>query len=388
MTHVERMWVQLQKAVRDGKIPREKILELYQQTVSDGAKDAVSFFNTHTELKNAPPVHFIIRDFMQNHGVMLLGGISGHNKTWVAGEICRGLLTKMENPNSVEKIFDYFEVLEPAHQIIYLTPELTGGQIYKRLGIGMNLDRFIESGKLLIRSLSIQDGTPATKLLRDRRLLSVIKNADVFCDTLPRFREGSESDVDGNQELASATFALLAEGARTVTALQHSTKAFEKEKVMTLESVIRGSSDIPAMASTAWGIRKVDEVKNLAYVQNVKPRDFEPPEPFLIRLRPDIDKRHRIGMEKPPGVCGSMWQEIEGPKDKKGFCRKLWEANRKVTRKTLQAELKNEFGAGVDNNLLSAWLSEFDQEITGAGRDPRLDDQELPFTPDADAPAF
>jgi hypothetical protein len=157
--------------------------------------------------------------------------------------------------------------------------------------------------------------------------------------------------------------------------LQHSPKGFETQKVMTGENVIRGSGDILAMAATAWGVRKTDEARNLAYIQNVKPRDFMPPDPFLIRLRPDIDQRHRIGMEKPPGTCGTMWQEIEGPKDKKGFCRKLWEKNPKIARRNLAAELKNQFGSAVDNSLLGVWLAEF--KGSGTSQPPQDSDARL-----------
>lgn len=357
----------IEKALKEGKLDARKAIELCQRFLQPEKESSPEeFFNTYDQLVNAPPVRFIAGDFWQSNAITLLAALPGHDKTWVAAEMIRAALTG-------DKLFDYFEVLEPATRVIYLTPENAAGPVYLRLGKALQLGEFIQSGKLLVRTLTISDRTPATKWLTDPRLLRVIENADIFLDTLPRFRKGNENDAEGNQALADALLNLIAEGARSVTALQHSAKGFETQKVMTGENVIRGTGDILAMAATAWGIRKTDEVRNLAYVQNVKPRDFMPPEPFLIRLRPDIDQRHRIGMEKQPGKCGTMWQEIEGPKDKKGFCKKLWENNPKIGRRDLAAELKNQFGSAVDNSLLGAWLSEFKKGTPQPATEPTSD---------------
>jgi hypothetical protein len=201
-------------------------------------------------------------------------------------------------------------------------------------------------------------------------LIEACKGADIFLDTLPRFRPvgAKESDADGNQELADQIFNLLAQGARSVNPLQHSPKNFIHEKTMQLETLLRGSGDIGAMASTVWGFRRLtpadDQTRNLVYVQNVKPRDFLPPEPFLLRLRPDIDDRGLIGMEKKPGECDSMEKEIaacSGPSrpSKKAWAKALFGQDHLIGRPTLNERIKSEYGLGVKDTTLASWLKEW-----------------------------
>jgi len=310
-------------------------------------------------MKNAPPVRFVINGFLQAEGITILGGASGHDKTWVAAATTKALLTG-------EPLFDYFEVVERAVRVIYLAPEINLGQAFYRLCLKFKLDEYIKSRQLLVSTLSI--GRRVS--LIDTEILRICKGADIFLDTLPRFRADGkkESEADGNQELANQIFNLLAQGARSVNPLQHSPKNFINEKTMQLETLLRGSGDIGAMASTVWGFRRVtaadDQTKNLVYVQNVKPRDFLPPEPFLLRLRPDIDERGLIGMEKKPGECGSMEKEIAAcsgtsKQSKKAWAKALFEQNQLIGRPTLNERIKSEYGSGVKDTTLASWLKEW-----------------------------
>ena len=170
--------------------------------------------------------------------------------------------------------------------------------------------------RLLVRTLS-KGPTPC---LSDPRILYAAKSAHVILDTAVRFStEGDENSARDNQQgLASDIFALLGAGARSVLAAHHSPKPFAKENVMRLENVLRGSGDIGAMLTTAWGIKQLDAAQNIIHVENVKPRDFQPCGPFQIIGRPFIDQAGDFLLHKRPGECGSLMDEQEPQRDKGG----------------------------------------------------------------------
>jgi hypothetical protein len=343
-------------ALKSGKLSREDVLQLLEKAPE---KQQSSVFHSYDQMKNAPPVRFVIKDFLQAEGATIFGGPSGHDKTWATIATMKALL-------SGELLFDYFEVVERAEKVIYLAPEINLGQAFYRLCKKFKLDEYIKSGQLLVSTLSI--GRRVSMV--EAEILRLCKDADIFLDTLPRFRgEGKkESEADGNQELANQIFNLLAQGARSVNPLQHSPKNFINEKTMQLETLLRGSGDIGAMASTVWGFRRLtaadDQTRNLVYVQNVKPRDFLPPEPFVLRLRPDIDDRGLIGMEKKPGECESMEKEIAGcsgtsKPGKKAWAKTLFEQDQIISRRLLNDRIKAEYGSGVKDKTLGSWLNEW-----------------------------
>jgi len=318
--------------------------------------DGVPLFHSYEQMKNAPLADFIIENFLQAQAATLVAALASHGKTWLLIEMARALLTG-------EPFCGYFKVLKPATRVIYLVPEITMGAAFKRFCTQFKLDEYLKSGKLLIATLS----TGKKITLDDPELLDRCQDADIILDTLPRFRQigANESDAEGNQQLAEQIFTLQAAGARSVIAAQHSPKKFETETHMTLENVVRGSGDIGAMVATAWGLRRVtaadDQKRCLVYVQNVKPRDFLPPEPFLLRLRPDIDEHGKIGMEKEPGKCGSIEEEknvVSGP-DKKAWAKAEWEKNPKIGRGRLNKLVKDKFSKGVDSSVCEAWLREW-----------------------------
>ena len=80
---------------------------------------------------------------------------------------------------------------------------------------------------------------------------------------------------------------------------------------MTLENIMRGSGDIGAMLSTAWGVRQLDADTNLVHVENVKARDFSPPKPFRIQGRPHIDESGNFKVVAQPGEAGSFADAIK-----------------------------------------------------------------------------
>jgi hypothetical protein len=162
--------------------------------------------------------------------------------------------------------------------------------------------------RLLVRTLS---KGPAPKL-QDARILAAAKGANVVLDTAVRFIEGDESSAtDNNRGLAADIFAMQAAGADTILAAAHSPKAFAQQNFMELENMVRGSGDISAVFATAWGVRQLPS--DIAHIQNIKPRDFEPCGPFQLTARPSIDDTGNFQLYKSPGECGLLADEIPNP---------------------------------------------------------------------------
>jgi hypothetical protein len=120
-----------------------------------------------------------------------------------------------------------------------------------------------------------------------RKAITVMKPV-VFLDTAIRFSLSTdENSAAQNKQLADDIIALRQAGAIAVIALHHSTKAAKKSE-MTLENVLRGSGDIAALPDAVYGLRRDDILydhgrgPNEVEVVCVKPRDFDPPQPFKI----------------------------------------------------------------------------------------------------------
>jgi hypothetical protein len=248
-------------------------------------------FHTYEDFQNAPELTFAIKGWLQADGITMIGGLAGHGKTLVGLSTVKALLTG-------EPLFGHepFEV-NRSKRVIYLCPEVGMSPLVHRLKL-FRLDRFVEEGTLLYRSLS-SEPVPIT----DERLLRAAEGADVFLDTAVRFMDGDENGVQEQRVFATNLFALIKAGARTVTGLHHSPKAFEKVEFMTLENALRGSGDVGAMLSTAWAVRMTEPLTTELYIKNVKPRDFEPCQPFSLTGRPYLDETGDFKMSSAPGLA-------------------------------------------------------------------------------------
>ena len=99
---------------------------------------------------------------------------------------------------------------------------------------------------------------------------------------------------------------LLSAGARTVVGLHHSPKFSKNAETMNLENALRGTNELGAMLSTAWGTKLVDQETTRLYVQNLKPRDFDPVGAFTLESRPHIDQTGDFNMILEPGMAGTL----------------------------------------------------------------------------------
>jgi hypothetical protein len=268
-------------------------------------------FHTYQEFEDAPSLSFSIRDFLQNDGATMIGGLSGHGKTLILLSITKALFA-----GKGARLWDLFEVEGNAVRVLYLIPECSIQPFKHRLKLfGLYEHLRPEDNRLLVRTLS-KGPTPC---LSDPRILFAAKGAHVILDTAARFSEGDENSAGDNMRgLASDIFALLGSGARDVIAAHHSPKPFARENVMRLENVLRGSGDIGAMLTTAWGIKQLNSAENIIHIENIKPRDFQPCQPFQIIGRPHIDESGDFQVLKRPGECGSLMDEQEPERERGG----------------------------------------------------------------------
>jgi hypothetical protein len=286
---------QLADATRED---RANLLHQMQELLKGPAADQDwrAIFHSADDFENAPSLRFAIENFLQEAGITLIGGLAGHGKTLLMLAMVRALL-------EAAPLFGHepFAVQQPAERVLYLIPESSIGPFWSRLQL-FHLQEHIRSGRLLVRTLSSRE--PIS--LDDARLLKAAQGADVFLDTAVRFMDGSENDVADTRPFADALFRLLGAGARTIVGAHHSPKSFESADWMTLENLLRGSGDIGGMLCTCWGVRQVDADKNQLYVQNVKPRDFQPCAPFVLEGRPHLDQTGLFHMLQIPGEAGEL----------------------------------------------------------------------------------
>jgi len=216
----------------------------------------------------------------------------------------------------------------------------------------------VRSRRLFVHTLSSNEQVSLT----DPRMLKAAEGADVFLDTAVRFINGAENDVESAKIFAKTLFDLLRAGARTVTGAHHAPKGFELQCRMTLENILRGSGDIGAMLSTAWGIRQIDEETNSIYVQNVKPRDFEPCKAFVIKGRPHLDDSGEFVMSNPPGTAGGLRDHLHSRGGRPETPGKAEKVQQVVSMRAQGASLSQMAkAAGVSIACVRKWLDAHDQ---------------------------
>jgi hypothetical protein len=332
----------------------EKLDEMRELVTRTGEEDWCSLFHSAEEFSVAAPLEFRINSFLQDAGITLIGGLSGHGKTLLMLSMVRSLLEG-------SPLFDYelFTVPAPVKRVVYLVPESALGPFWSRLKL-FRLEKYAgncPSGRLLVHTLSSRQQLS----LSDPRLLKAVEGADVFLDTAVRFMDGSENDVEGTRPFADSLFRLLNVGARSICGAHHSPKSFSSADYMSLENILRGSGDLGAMLCTAWGVRQIDAGRNRIWVENCKPRDFQPCPPFILEGRPHIDVAGTFSMFAAPGTAGELKDHIKhtgrpetsDKADKLRQCLEL-RAEGKSTRDIADA-------VGIGKSTVGKWLFEYDR---------------------------
>jgi hypothetical protein len=250
-------------------------------------------FATYEDFLKAPEPSFLIDSLLQDVGVTFLGALPGHGKTWVLLSITKALLTG-------ESLFGHFKVKRKAPRVVYLSPEVQLGQLRTRIQRFPGLKEAVQDRRLLIRTLT-EGPTPD---LLEPDVLMAARGAVVILDTAVRFSEGIENAAESNRDgLGAKCFALLNAGALTIIASHHAPKAAEVASSLTLQNMLRGSGELGAFLSGAWGLFQLDDQTNRVYVANLKPRDQDPFSPFIVTGRPFINDGGDFRVTTKPGDC-------------------------------------------------------------------------------------
>lgn len=373
------------------KPPTKDLGDLYKQ-------DPAAFLEKFEELrKNATPIwqtafrsveqldtgepRVLIDKFLVE-GNSMIGAASGVGKTWFQLSMAKALCTG-------EPFLGVFAVPEKV-KVIYLIPEAGDRGFRKRcerMGLPMRGDTFLcrtmKDGILRLDDLALEMAVKDWKPV-------------IFLDTAIRFSgskdENSSSENAAEGGLAFCISNLLNLGAAAVVSAHHSpknaTSVNKKNKFehdADLQNTLRGTSDMGAMCDTVWNLRHDDggpeaahdyleESKSLTrlYVQCVKPRDFEPADPFVIQGKPHIDQR---------GDFVVLTAQDSAPDISIGArAAKELEADPTLSKSALAKKL------GVSRNLVTVpgWHWEPTGRTTGTWQRDKTEQQAAALEPEAD----
>jgi KaiC/GvpD/RAD55 family RecA-like ATPase len=242
------------RKIADGCISRYKTnrLELNQPQAAAQPSTALvdisdwrSQFRSVGEMEDGP-IDMIIDGALQE-GTCFIGANPGDGKTLVALAFAKAICTGTPLFGIPQ-----FYVRQP-RTVIYLIPESRDRAFRKRC------EAFhLPNDKMKFMARTISAGVSLE--LSDPRLLEAVRQtkAVVFLDTASRFMKGSDENAAAqNRQLVNDVIALLAAGAVCVILVHHATKAAKaNQERMTLENMLRGTSDFGAMCDQAYGIRK------------------------------------------------------------------------------------------------------------------------------------
>jgi hypothetical protein len=216
----------------------------------------------------------------------------GQRKTLIALNVAHSLCTG-------EPLFGYFKVLKRPERVIYLCPEMGLSSFstrLKRIGlldyVGTTL--FFQTMDDISIKLCDLDGE--------------LPGSVVIVDTLTRFVDGDQNSSEDMSKFAREVFRVKRAGA-TVLLLHHSVKGAGNSNALTLDSAMRGSTEIAAFVTSCWATRLIDPdapYQSPSLLVNVKQRDFES-KPFEVTSGQDC-RLHIVGE---PGQI----QEIKKQKD-------------------------------------------------------------------------
>lgn len=208
-------------------------------------------------------------------GIAMLGALSGTGKTFFALSLCKALVTG-------KPFLGRFAVPEIV-PVLYLVPELSGGSFRARC------EKFgIPDDENLFLCRTISEGV--TLAMDDPAVISAVRELRPFVvlDTCVRFNKSTdENSASANKIFVDEALALRAVGARGVLGIHHAKKSIRKDGFY-LETALRGTGDLGAMAQCVYGLRRDDDLYDdgngplMLEVRCLKPPDFTPPLPFTI----------------------------------------------------------------------------------------------------------
>jgi len=237
-------------------------------------------FPTYEDIHSVNEPEFIIKGILNQGEILANGALPKHGKTWIQLSMAKAMLRG-------EPWLGEFET-KRSERVVYLIPECGIHQIKRRLVL-MRMMEFVQEGRLFIQPRPAPGSDWSFDGLTDTKLLKACEGADVFLDTAVRFIKGDES-VESIKKFSNECLDISCV-ARGLVAAHHSTKAFEQATQITMQAVLRGSSDFGAMISTCIGIRQLDQETNLLHVEVCASRDDDGCiAPFHVQGRPYINE--------------------------------------------------------------------------------------------------
>jgi hypothetical protein len=233
---------------------------------------------TFERVRDAKPVEFLIEGFLALDSITAIAAPVGQRKSLVALNVAHALCTG-------EPLFDYFKVVKQPSRVVYLCPEMGLSSFSMRLK-QIGLDSYV--GKTLFCQTMDEDSIKLTDLDEE------LPGAVVIIDTLTRFVEGDQNSSDDMSRFAKVIFSLKRSGA-TILLLHHSIKGSNNGS-LTLDSAMRGSTELAAFVTSCWATRLLDTdepYQSPSRLANVKQRDFES-KPFDVKSGSDC-RLHIIG---------------------------------------------------------------------------------------------
>jgi hypothetical protein len=221
-----------------------------------GAGEKPDVSNWRSQFRNLSEMEegeiVMVIDGVLQEGTCFIGANPGHGKTLVALAFAKAICLG-------EPLFGIAEyTVSKPRNVIYLIPE-SGDRAFRQRGEAFRLpqdDRFI--------ARTISSGGPLA--LSDPALMEAVHQLTpvVILDTASRFlRSKDENSAAENRMLVEDVIALRAAGAVAVIILHHAKKSTtEKRETMTLENMLRGTSDFGAMCDQAYGIRVDEHLRN------------------------------------------------------------------------------------------------------------------------------
>jgi hypothetical protein len=234
---------------------------------------------TLEQVRQAKPISFLIDGFLALDSITALAAPVGQRKSLIALNVAHALCTG-------QPLFDYFKVVNKPHHVAYLCPEMGLSSFSTRLKqIGL-LDYV---GKNLFCQTMDDIGVKLAELDGE------LPGAVVIVDTITRFVEGDQNSSEDMSKFAQEIFRLKRLGA-TVLLLHHSVKGTGNSIALTLDSAMRGSTELAAFVTCCWATRLLDTdepYKSASLLVNVKQRDFES-KPLQVISGPDC-RLHIMG---------------------------------------------------------------------------------------------
>jgi hypothetical protein len=340
-----------------GPMPEDEVVEIvrkqYRQypdvgpdavvTIGSSQPKAVTDWRdrylTFERVRDAKPVEFLIEGFLALDSITALAAPVGQRKSLIALNVAHALLTG-------EPLFDYFKVAKQPTRVVYLCPEMGLSSFSTRLK-QIGLDTHV--GQTLFCQTMDEDSIKLTDLDEE------LPGAVVIIDTLTRFVDGDQNSAEDMSRFAKVVFGLKRRGA-TVVLLHHSLKG--ASNALTLDSAMRGSTELAAFVTCCWATRLQDPdepYQSPSLLVNVKQRDFES-KPFEATC----DKTCRMRIVGEPGQMVNLKSKADA--DAKTVLESILKESPKMGINKLQAALKD---AGHKKGV--QWVTKMRTAILGGG---------------------